>query len=95
MLQKKPINPSPATIMIKEPDIETSIADSPEPKRYNSNNALPPNLRSAQPDGMAPTPNIKALMVTTSPRVSNPILNSFRKMGIRLGNASIRAWTDK
>lgn len=95
MLQKKPIIPSPATMMINEPDIETSIADSPEPKRYNSNNALPPNLRSAQPDGMAPNPNIKALMVTTSPRVSRPTLNSSRRMGIRLGRANIKAWTDK
>ena len=83
--------PKPKTNRLNELDTEISIAEKLEPNKYNINNVFPPILLSSQPDGMAPTPNMKALIVTTNPKTSIPTLNSLIKIGIKLGNANINA----
>ena len=91
ILEVRPNNPKPKTNRLNELDTEISIAEKLEPNKYNINNVYPPILLSSQPDGMAPTPNMKALTVTTNPKTSIPTLNSLIKIGIRLGNANINA----
>jgi len=81
--------------MANEPDSATKSADMDDPAWYMSKSCLPPKRFSAQPAGMAPKPNIKPLIETTNPNVLRPTSNSLRITGIKLGNANIRAWTDR
>ena len=89
------MNPSPTIIIIKELDRATNKADKEEPTWYVKSKLLPPKRFSAHPAGIAPKPNMKALTVTTNPRISKPTLNSFLIIGIKLGKANIKAWTER